>query len=683
MLSRVIIDIASNRPQPTVSIWGVRDDVTKVVRRVLVYGSMVTSLSYIAWRFASLPRMAWGVFELFALALAVVELLALYVTTTGVDFPRERRARPTLRPFMINWHNRTPEADEHLEWYGSNVPPVEIFIPTYDEEWTVLEKAIVGATNQKYPNCRVWILDDGRREWLRNKAREHSVNYLSRTSQEGFKAGNINAALRELHARGVQVEFIALLDADFIARPQFLRRTMALMAERDVGIVQTPQAYYNPDPFQQVFGVENWPEEHREWFDVDEPALDATGDALCCGTACVIRARALGAIGGGFPTESVSEDTLCSARMKRAGWRTVFLSERLSVGLAAEGIQEWFTQRVRWLAGDLQNRRLNGSPSGLFDWVHHWLSYFHLTIRATRDLGWVVALVIFWCSGQWVIEASLTQAAAYFLPVWCLHLPWVWLTGGRKNFVVAGPQFKLQRFVWLTLPPLSLLSHAPPRFEVTQKGRLRHSMQLHWRLLRGHLALVCALGGGLAYALLHGGAARHHPWFWANAAVSVYLLIETLAAIAPAFERRQRRSNDRYSTSESIEVRGDDGTIFARVVNISLGGLLVELDGESPPQAATLKISEVAPIQARIAWKSSQYAAYCFEGPERNRDLIRKIYCGDGYVLLPDRWCMRDALKAILLYLATPGSWLVDVLAKRMRRRGGALHQPTTDRARV
>jgi len=656
------------RPPPVTSSWGVRDDVAALLRRVVVYASMLISLRYIVWRvLESMPTPAWTAFNGFALGLIAVEIANFYITTTGVDFPRDRRARPSLKPFTINWRNRTPEANARIDWYGSNAPPVEIFIPTYDEAWSILEKAIVGATSQMYPNFRVWVLDDGRREWLREKAEQYGANYISRCDNGGYKAGNINGALRQLQASGVRVHFIALLDADFIARPRFLRRTMALMAEPDVGIVQTPQAYYNADPFQQTFGVENWPEEHREWFDVDEPALDATDDALCCGTACLIRGRALEAIGGGFPTESVCEDTLCSARMKRAGWRTVYLSERLSVGLAAEGVDEWFTQRVRWLTGDLQNRRLNGTPQQYFDRLNYWLSYFHLTIKAAKDLGWVLALAVFWYSGRWVIDASPWHAAAYVLPIWCSSLSWVWLTGGRKNFIVVGPQFKLQRFIWLTVPIWFTLSRALPRFEVTQKGRRRASLQVHWRLLAGHAIIILGLSGGLAIALLGGGTARNSPWFAVNTALTIYLVIETLVAIAPTFERRQRRTDDRYRTTELVELRTDEATMVVRATNISLGGVLLDLNGARAPQTAVMRLSDASPVRVQLVWERNRHAAYRLEGTDHHREMIQKIYCGDGYVPLPDRWRMRDALNAILVYLASPARAAVRALARVVR----------------
>lgn len=652
------------------SAWGVHDATLKLLRPVLVYASIAASLHYILWRItASLPPPAWGLLEVFAFSLVGVEALAIYILATGIEFPRDARLRPTFRPFPINWCNRTPEVNERLDWYGANAPHVDIFITTYDEEWNVLEKTLVGALHQEYPSFRVWVLDDGRRDWLRERVRRHGSSYLSRSENHGYKAGNINHALEELRARGQRIEFIALLDADFIARPQFLRRTMALMEDACVGIVQTPQAFYNPDPFQQAFGVASWPEEQREWFDVDEPALDATDDALCCGTACMVRGEALDAIGGGFPTESVTEDTLCSAKMKRAGWRTVYLSERLCVGLAAEGLHEWFTQRVRWLVGDLQNRKLNRSPRHLYDRMNYWLSYFHLSIKAARDLGWTLALTVFWWSGSWVIDAEPATAAAYFVPLWTLHLPWIWLTGGRKNFLVLGPQFKLQRFMWLIVPIRSVLSRQTPRFEVTQKARRRSSLHIHWGILCGHVPVVLGLGGGIAFALLSdASASRTSPWFWANAFVSTYFIIETLAAIAPAFERPQRRSNDRYTTMEDVALEGDEGRVSTRAVNISLGGVLVEMRaGELAPRDAVVRISDVAPLRAQLVRRDSDHrVAYRFESREQSWELIQKIYCRDGYVPLPERWRVRDALKALVLYLATPGRALIKAFGRAL-----------------
>ena len=64
-------------------------------------------------------------------------------------------------------------------------------------------------------------------------------------------------------------DFISILDADFVPTPHFLTRAMALFHDDDVGIVQTPQHFINPDPIQaNLAATDVWPDEQRFFFDI-------------------------------------------------------------------------------------------------------------------------------------------------------------------------------------------------------------------------------------------------------------------------------------------------------------------------------------------------------------------------------------------------------------------------------
>src|SRR5439155_21272356 len=102
------------------------------------------------------------------------------------------------------------------------------------------------------------------------------------------------------------------------------------------------------------------PDEQGFIFDRVMASTDAWGAAFCCGTSSVIRLSALESCGG-FPTDSVTEDFLLTLRLDRSGWRTVYLNESLSIGLAPEGMKEYVTQRGRWCLGLMQILR---SPLG-------------------------------------------------------------------------------------------------------------------------------------------------------------------------------------------------------------------------------------------------------------------------------------------------------------------------------
>ena len=99
---------------------------------------------------------------------------------------------------MSRWADRSHEADRHAARLrgtpASELPTVDVLIPTYNEDLEVLERTIIGAKSIDYPNSRVWVLDDGRRDWLRSSARER-CGLPDAAGQRHAKAGNINHAL--------------------------------------------------------------------------------------------------------------------------------------------------------------------------------------------------------------------------------------------------------------------------------------------------------------------------------------------------------------------------------------------------------------------------------------------------------------------------------------------------------
>ena len=144
--------------------------------------------------------------------------------------------------FLTRVRDRTAEVDHNLSWlFSLNRPPkVDVLICTYNEDKEILEPTILGALAMNYKNYRIGVCDDGRRPWLRELCEQHAVGYLTRSDNLHAKAGNINAALNVFASLDEKPDFVAVLDADFVPMREFLTRTLSLMREQDVGIVQTP-----------------------------------------------------------------------------------------------------------------------------------------------------------------------------------------------------------------------------------------------------------------------------------------------------------------------------------------------------------------------------------------------------------------------------------------------------------
>jgi cellulose synthase (UDP-forming) len=163
------------------------------------------------------------------------------------------------------------------------------------------------------------------------------------------------------HAKG---QFIAVFDADFVPSKNFIRRTLGFFSDPTIGIVQTPQHFYNKDPIQTNLGLmQIYPDEQRLFFDQMAASRDAWQAAFCCGSCSIMRRQAVDAVGG-IPTQSITEDLLTTLVMLRKGYQTIYLNERLSMGLAAESIEGFFVQRERWCRGAIQSLFLKAGPLG-------------------------------------------------------------------------------------------------------------------------------------------------------------------------------------------------------------------------------------------------------------------------------------------------------------------------------
>lgn len=106
----------------------------------------------------------------------------------------------SLSSFLIlsRTRHRGKEATAQADWWDATPPRVAVLIATYNEDIEILERTIIGAKALKYSNKDVIVLDDGRRDWLREYCEAQGVRYLTRPDNAGAKAGNMNNALRVL-----------------------------------------------------------------------------------------------------------------------------------------------------------------------------------------------------------------------------------------------------------------------------------------------------------------------------------------------------------------------------------------------------------------------------------------------------------------------------------------------------
>ncbi|GIR25244.1 MAG: hypothetical protein CM15mP39_10550 [Synechococcus sp.] len=265
-----------------------------------------------------------------------------------------------LLPLWLAWRRfpdrRRDVQKRHRDWQASEWRPhVDILVPTYGEPLAVLQRSLLGCTQQSYPHTSVLVLDDSGREEVKRLAKQLGCRYMHRPERLHAKAGNLNAGLSQCHG-----ELVAVFDADFIPQQRFLEHSIGFLLDPDVALLQTPQSFINADPVMRNLRMESWllPDEESfyRWI---EPVRDGWGAVVCAGTAFLVRRRALDGIGG-FVEGALSEDYVTGIALRAQGWKLLYLHQKLSAGWPPSPWRTCAT-RQRW-EGTLQSLGLPQGP---------------------------------------------------------------------------------------------------------------------------------------------------------------------------------------------------------------------------------------------------------------------------------------------------------------------------------
>jgi cellulose synthase (UDP-forming) len=583
-------------------------------------------LRYLYWRiFFSLPlhqnwlQMLWARFFLGVEICSIASAILVYF-------------------FMSRKLDRRALADTR-QCSPLNGAPVDVFIATYNEEQSILERTIVGAKAIQHSDLRIWVLDDGARPWIQQLAAELGVMYLSRVEGKHAKAGNVNNGLQHALSTGRPPQFLLLLDADFVPYRNILRRTLGLFEDPEVGVVQTPQHFFNRDPVQvNLLSSAVWPDEQRFFFNVLMPCKDAWGVAFCCGTSAVLRVAALQACGG-MATETVTEDMLTTLRMEEYGFRTIYLNERLSMGLAPESLGEFISQRSRWCLGAIQQIFTRWSFFGparirfisrvaFFDSVLYWVSsaWFKLTLLA--------APIVFWFTGTSVVRATPADLLYWLAPVVAANFLFV-LNLSEKHVlpVLTDVTQFLTMFAVAGTVVTGLLHPFGRAFKVTSKGISSSRITVQWSILArfGGIAFLTILGmiiNSFSFSPYHGHPGYSLTVFW-SLANAFMLCLACIVCVEPP----KRRVDERFSTTEPAAVVLQDGSeLPCRLQDLSLGGAcLIREDGWRKlvgPAALVLDYGRIT-VPFDVVRREGKRLALKFQPePVLRRQLIVHLFTG-------------------------------------------------------
>ena len=557
--------------------------------------------------------------------------------------------------------NRSPDAAELSEMVvsGRYLPTVDIFVPTYSEPVEILRRTVLGCQSLRYPRKQIYLLDDQRRPAMRALARELGCHYRDRPDNKHAKAGNMNAALPSING-----ELIAVFDADFIPTQDFLERTVGFFMDPQVGLVQTPQNFYSVDAVSRNLGLPGViTEEQQVFMRAAQPGRDSMGAIICHGTSFILRRKALEDIGN-FPGETLSEDWATSIKLQAAGYKTFYLNELVSAGVAAEFTSEFVTQRLRWARGTLQSFFSTTNPLTVpgLRWVQrlvHLCGPIHYLPMVSRLFCLLLPLLFFFF-GIVPLNTPGQLLLTFFLPYWvCQALALSWLAGGHRS-AFWSEVYDTMLCVPMTLTILSTL-HKPfgKPFKVSAKGETKSGLTFNPVVGVPLLVLMALYVPAIIYAVINARWAADPSIFGLAIGWSLYSMLLLWLSFLASLDVPQLSTSLRFKHELPGIIRRRGVSWPVTVSDISDADLVLTADpaewmGTAAGQYAPLSgltlsvpacgLHEV-PVSALPGEEGGGFAFKLDRLPvEQHRALIAFLYCR------PNQWDERGVPESLTFW---------------------------------
>jgi GT2 family glycosyltransferase len=254
----------------------------------------------------------------------------------------------TIIPAIGEWDFELHADRVGLFHQSTNLPTVDVFLPSAGENLTVLENTYKWVSELNWPTekLEIYVMDDSDRLDVAVMAERFGFNYLVRPNR-GYlkKAGNLQYAFRQTSG-----DLIAIFDADFVPAANYLYEIGNYFEDPSIGIVQSPQFF---DTDSSMNWIQRTAGSAQELFyRAIQVARSKIGSPICCGTSAVYRRSAL-VEAGGFVQIEHSEDVYTGIALRRQGFRTIYIPTVLTKGLCPDGAKAFFNQQYRWCAGSM------------------------------------------------------------------------------------------------------------------------------------------------------------------------------------------------------------------------------------------------------------------------------------------------------------------------------------------
>ena len=451
--------------------------------------------------------------------------------------------------------------------------PVAILLPIYNEPREIVERTLAAVLGVRWQGkVTVYVCDDSSTDEHRRdieelvrlyggplRRRENGlfveagrIRIVRRKDREGYKAGNINSAIRD----HVREPYFVIFDSDQAPAKNFLEETMDFFVDPSAGFVQTPQYFINDaTPIERAAKI------GANIFYHSQTMSKARDGAMpFCGTNVVVRREAFMAVRG-FCYYTATEDIDLGIRMNDAGYRGLYVPQVLAKGYAPKDFKSFASQQYRWANGNLGVLR------------EHWRSILFSKRMSLRyqvhtffTLGWwligvvsfvfVMAPVISLLTGLGTHHTWLPSVLIVLLflnVVWGVTMIYVALHGRMPSEKVRFSDALLQyslvtncMFIYMSAAVNALLRRYVGFVRTDKNGKYVGLRPIRWNLLLGAVCFGLSL-----YALYYGVLAQDQVAFRKFLPVSLWLLFYSVVLVSSLFFVRVRRHQGQVTSGKA------------------------------------------------------------------------------------------------------------------------------------
>ncbi|HEX7815325.1 glycosyltransferase [Dyella sp.] len=283
-------------------------------------------------------------------------------------------------------------------------PFVSIHLACYNEPPEMVIVTLDSLTRLEYENYEVLVIDNNTKDpnvW--KPVQEYCEKLGARfrffhlEPWPGFKAGALNFGLKETDPRA---DVVAVIDADYEVRSDWLSTLTGYFHDPKVAVVQCPQAHreFENNTFRRMTA---W--EYDGFFRIGMHHRNERNAIIQHGTMTMVRRSALEGTGG-WSEWTICEDAELGLRLMHAGYELVYVDELMGKGLTPADFKAYKSQRYRWAFGAMQilkgrwdwmTRKGPLSAGQRFHFLTGWFSWFADALHLIFTL-----MAIFWTAGM-------------------------------------------------------------------------------------------------------------------------------------------------------------------------------------------------------------------------------------------------------------------------------------------